>query len=104
MSNEPQEVAELLEQLLAMVKKSEPTKQLYTPKEVAGMFHRAEGTIRDNCRMERIRSIKRGRSRFIPHHEVERLRNSHFELLTPNFDKVPPSLKPKYSASQSVAV
>lgn len=78
-------------------------KKLYSPKEAAKILGREASTIRDWIRMERVKSERRGRNVFIPHDELMRLKNSHCELASPNWLKVPPSLRPKFSASQSVA-
>ena len=80
-----------------------PRKQLYTVHEAAKLLNRATGTVYDWIRLERVGCVRRGRRVFIPHDELERLRDSHCELLPPNPDKVPTSLKPKYSQSQAVA-
>lgn len=101
---ESDEVKQLLRRLVELLEPEKtPKQELHTIREVAEILGRSPGTIYDWCRMERVKSVKRGNGRFISREEVERLQSSHCELAPPNLDKVPPSLKSKYSASQSVA-
>jgi excisionase family DNA binding protein len=79
-------------------------KQEYSPKEVAKAVGRDVGTVRDWCRMKRIKCRKAGRRVLIPHDELERLKATHSELAPPDPSKVPPSLRSKYPHNQSVAV
>lgn len=96
------DIREILMKLVQELDNEKP-QQEYSPKEAGKVLNREAGTIRDWIRMERVKSVKRGRNVFIPHDEIERLKETHCELLPPNPDKVPPSLKPKYCANESVA-
>ena len=97
--------ADLFEVLQKWVVELKPPEEqeLYSPKEVGKAVGREASTVRDWIRMERVRSVKRGRNVFIDAKELERLKQSHCELLPANPNKVPPSLKPKLCPSQSVA-
>jgi len=97
-----EELIKRLFELLSEHTTSDP-KQEYSPKEVAKIVDRDVGTVRDWCRMKRIKCRKAGRRVLIPHDEVERLKATHCELGPPDPSKVPPSLRSKYPASQSVA-
>ncbi len=70
-----------VEALLQTLVRERTVKEWYTTGEVARLIGRAEYTVRDYCRRERIRARKkpcgRGKSGewLVPHAELERLRN-----------------------------
>ena len=94
-------VIELLRELLR--EQEHDIKQEYTTGEVAKIVDRDKRTVETWCRTERINALKRGRRWVIPHDEVERLKQTHCELLPVKLDLLSPSLRSRYSQSQSVA-
>lgn len=97
-----EQLIELLRELLN--EQQHDVQQEYTTGEVAKIVDRDKRTVETWCRTERINAMKRGRRWMIPHDEVERLRNSHCELLPVKLDLLSPSLRSRYSPNQSVAL
>jgi hypothetical protein len=76
-----EERLERIEQALALLVSQRTVKAWYSTAEVAELLGKAEWTIRENCRLSRIRASKapcgRGNSAEwrISHEELERVRN-----------------------------
>lgn len=76
-----EERLERIEQLLATLVEQRAAKDWYTPAEVSGILGRAEYTVREWCRLGRIRAEKRrcgrGRTRewMIAQSELVRIQN-----------------------------
>lgn len=70
-----------IESLLSSLVTHEPPKEFYTTAEVAQIFGKAEFTVREWCRLQRIHAEKRvcgrGRSKewMIAHEEIRRVQN-----------------------------
>jgi excisionase family DNA binding protein len=69
---------EKIEQMLTRLVEQRSAKEFYTTTEVAELLGKAEYTVREWCRLKRVRAQKApdGRSWLIPGAELLRIRNS----------------------------
>jgi hypothetical protein len=97
------EGAELIRKTLAGVLQVASRPKEYSPKRVAELAGVKPDTVRNWVRFGQCSADKRGKHVFIPQAEVDRLAACGWVVDPADVSKLPPSLRRRYSPSQSVA-
>ena len=100
---ETPEGLELIRKTMAGVLHNTKRPEEYPPKKVAELAGVTPETVRNWVRWGQCAAVKRGKHLFITQEEVDRLSACGWVVGPADTSKLPPSLKRRYSASQSVA-